>query len=219
RRRLSVGGAAAMGPPAASGQWVRRVVLVWLGWAVLMLGFQAWVQARYELKRPDNVKDWTASWTSAGSAARHPYLQSPVMKGHAAWDSEFYISISLHGYEDPAMRAASPGSTPDAEVAAPKGTHPAWVSLNHAFFPGYPFAMALIARPLAAMGMAPVGAATLAGVVVSLVAALLAMIAIADLTRARSEADEDAGANALRAGFYLAVWPAAVFLAQVYSES
>ena len=133
--------------------------------------------------------------------------------------SEFYISIALHGYEDPAMRAASPGSTPDAEVAAPKGSHPTWVSLNHAFFPGYPFAMALVARPLAALGFDPVGAATLAGVIVSLIAALFAMIAIADLARGDSEPDEDAGGNALRAAFYLAIWPAAVFLAQVYSES
>ncbi len=208
-----------MGPPARGAGWLRRVVLVWLGWAMLMLSFQAWVQARYELKRPDTVMDWTASWTNAGSASRHPYLQSPVMKGHAAWDSEFYISIALHGYEDPAMRAASPGSTPDAEVAAPKGSHPTWVSLNHAFFPAYPAAMALIARPLAAIGFEPVGAATLAGVIVSLIAALFAMIAIADLARGDSGPGEDAGANALRAGFYLAVWPAAAFLAQVYSES
>ena len=70
--------ARAAGPPAGETRWLSRVVLVWLGWAVLMLGFQAWVQARYELKRPDNVMDWTASWTNAGSAARHPYLQSPV---------------------------------------------------------------------------------------------------------------------------------------------
>jgi Mannosyltransferase (PIG-V) len=206
-------------PLRGDGRWVRRVVLVWLGWAVLMLGFQAWVQARYELKRPDTVKDWTASWTNAGSASRHPYLQAQAMKGHAAWDSEFYISIALHGYEDPAMRAASPGSTPDAEVAAPKGTHPTWVSLNHAFFPGYPFAMGLIARPLAAGGMAPVDAATLAGVIVSIIAALFAMLAIADLAHAGSRTDEDPGGNALTAAFYLAIWPAAVFLAQVYSES
>jgi hypothetical protein len=211
--------AKAAGPPAGETRWLRRVALVWLGWAVLMLGFQAWVQARYELKRPDTVMDWTASWTNAGSGARHPYLESPVAKGHAAWDSEFYISIALHGYEDPAMRAASPGSTPDAEVAAPKGSHPTWVSLNHAFFPGYPFAMALVARPLAALGFDPVGAATLAGVIVSLIAALFAMIAIADLARGDSKPDEDAGGNALRAAFYLAIWPAAVFLAQVYSES
>src|SRR5262249_6287601 len=152
-----------------------------------------------ELKRPDTVKDWTASWTNAGSGARHPYLQGQAMKGHAGWDSEFYISIALHGYEDPTMRAASPGSTPDAEVAAPKGSHPTWVSLNRAFFRGYPFAMGLLARPLAAAGLPPVDAATLAGVTVSLIAALVAMLAIADLARAGSEEGEDAGRNALTA--------------------
>ena len=45
------------------------------------------------------------------------------------------------------------GLTQDAEVAGAKKDHPKWVSLNHAFFPGYPFAMGLIARPLAAVGV------------------------------------------------------------------
>src|SRR5260221_6947730 len=89
---------------ARPGGHFRAVLLVWLGWAVLMVGFQDWVQARFQLQRPDTVMDWTASWTTGSTAARHPYLQSPGMKGHAAWDSEFYISIALHGYEDPAMR-------------------------------------------------------------------------------------------------------------------
>jgi hypothetical protein len=192
------------------------VFLVWLGWAVLMLGFQDFVQARFQLQRPDTVMDWTASWTNASSAARHPYLQSPTLKGHAAWDSEFFISIALHGYEDPAMRAASPASTPDAEVAAPKKGHPTWVSLNHAFFPGYPFAMGVIARPLTAIGIEPVSAATFAGVIVSLVSALFAMFAIADLAQGQADAK---GGDGVRAAFYLAVWPAAVFMAQVYSEA
>src|SRR6202789_2153152 len=139
-----------------------------------MLAFQAWAPARCELARPDTVLDWTGSWTNADAAKRHPYLQSPVLKGHAAWDSEFYISIALHGYEDPAMRAASPASTADAEVAGSKRDHPKWVSLTHAFLPGYPAAMALIARPLAASGVDPVGAATIAGVIVSLAGTLAA---------------------------------------------
>jgi Mannosyltransferase (PIG-V) len=202
-------------PPAAAHTF-RTVFLVWLGWAVLMLGFQDWVQSRFQLQRPDTVKDWTASWTNASSGARHPYLQSKALKGHAAWDSEFYISIALHGYEDPAMRAASPGSTPDAEVAGPKKGHPTWVSLNHAFFPGYPLAMGLIARPLAATGFDPVSAATVAGVIVSMASALFAMLAIADLAQGGEAAEEGDG---VRAGFYLAVWPAAAFLAQVYSEA
>jgi hypothetical protein len=181
-----------------------------------MLGFQDFVQARFSLQRPDTVMDWTSSWTNGSSGARHPYLQSQVLKGHAAWDSEFYISMALHGYEDPAMRAASPQSTPDAEVAAPTKTHPTWVSLNHAFFPGYPFAMGLVARPLAAIGYDPVSAATVAGVVVSLVSALFAMFAIADLAMGQPDAEEGDG---VRAAFFLAVWPAAAFMAQVYSEA
>jgi hypothetical protein len=193
---------------------VRQIVLVWLGWAAIMLGFQAFALARLDLARPDRTLDWTASWTNADALQRHFYLKTPILAGHAAWDSEFYISIALHGYEDPAMRAASPASSPDAEVAAPKRTHPAWVSLNHAFFPGYPFAMALIARPLSAVGMNPVGAATLAGVIVSLLSTLGAMLAMADMARQNGAPDDG-----LRAAFYLAVWPGAVFLGQVYSEA
>jgi hypothetical protein len=120
------------------------------------------------------------------------------------------------------MRAASPASTPDVEVAGPKKGHPTWVSLNHAFFPGYPFAMGLIARPLAAVGFDPVGAATLAGVIVSLVSALFAMLAIADLAQGLASEHGEAGAaegDGVRAAFYLAIWPAAVFMAQVYSEA
>jgi hypothetical protein len=190
----------------------RTIFLVWIGWVVLIMGFQSLAQARFTLKRPDTVLPWTATWTNADADRRHPYIRDPMLLGHSAWDSEFYISIALHGYEDPAMRAASPASTPDQEIAAPKGTHPKWVSLNHAFLPGYPFAMALIARPLAAFGMAPVSAATLAGVLVSLIATLGAMLAIGELAGAEDGDD-------IRAAFYLAVWPAAAFLAQVYSEA
>jgi hypothetical protein len=189
----------------------RTILLIWLGWTVLMIGFQGWVLTRFDLDRPDTVFDWTQSWTNDDSAARHPYLQNPVLSGHAAWDSEFFISIALHGYEDPAMRAAAPSSTADNEVSGSKHDHPKWVSLNHAFLPGYPAAMALIARPLAATGFDPIGAATIAGVIVSLAGTLAAMLAIADL--APGETDEKT-----RAAFYLAIWPAAAFLAQVYSE-
>ena len=202
-------------PPARTGATTTRTIFfVWLGWALVMLGFQAFVLARFDLVRPDRTLDWTATWTNADALERHPYLNTPILQGHAGWDSEYYISIALQGYEDPAMKAASVASTPDVEVAGFKKDHPKWVSLNHAFFPGYPFAMALIARPLAAVGVNPIGAATFAGVLVSLLASLAAMLAIADLARAQDESNAD-----LRAAFYLVIWPAAVFLAQVYSEA
>ncbi|MGH6956130.1 MAG: mannosyltransferase family protein [Caulobacteraceae bacterium] len=211
-----------MDASALSASRRRTVILVWLGWAVLMMGFQSFVQARFQLVRPDRVLPWTATWTNADADRRHPYIRGPTLLGHTAWDSEFYISIALHGYDDPAMAAASPQSTPDDEIAGPKGDHPTWVSLNHAFFPGYPIAMGVVARPLMALGMDPVGAATAAGTLVSLAATLGAMLAIADLAAAGTAGEADAtegSARAIRAAFYLVVWPAAVFLAQVYSEA
>ena len=90
--------------PLAGGQ-VRTIFFVWLGWALLLVGFQGFVQDRFQLVHPDRTLDWTATWTNGDAASRHPYLQTPILGGHAAWDSEFYISIALHGYEDPAMKA------------------------------------------------------------------------------------------------------------------
>ena len=45
---------------------LRGLIVVWLGWAVLMLGFQAYVQARFSLERPDRALDWTAGDTAGG---------------------------------------------------------------------------------------------------------------------------------------------------------
>jgi hypothetical protein len=202
-------------PAQPSGFWrrTRTIALIWLGWAILLFAFQAYVRERFDLVRPDNATDWTSSWTDDDSLENHPYLRDPTLAGHAAWDSEFYISIALHGYEDPAMRVAGPKSTSDDPQESLKRYQPTWISLNHAFFPGYPLLMGLVARPLIAVGVEPVGAAIIAGVVISLLGALGAMIALGDLA-----ADPEAPGDGPRAAFYLAIWPAAVFMAQVYSE-
>jgi hypothetical protein len=192
---------------------LRTLVLVWLGWASLTLAFQAFVQARFDLVRPDNALEWSAQDTADASHKDRPYLADPTLKGHAAWDSEYYVSIALAGYDDPAMRAVGPASTPDAPQVAAKRDRPGWVSLDHAFFPGYPAAMRFLAWPLQQSGVRPVAAAVVAGVVVSLLGALAAMLAIADLAEGRAF-----GAEGRRAGFYLLVWPGSIFLAQVYSE-
>ena len=199
----------------------RSILLIWLAWALLITGFQAFVRARFDLARPDNALSWTASWTNADSLRRHPYLSSPVLAGHAAYDSEFYISIALNGYDDPGIRAVGPKSTADAPQAALKGDEPTWTSLNRAFFPGYPLAMGILARPIMATGIDPIGAAIVAGVIVSMLGTLGAMLAIADLAAGAAgpgEAGGEAGGDGVRAAFYLLIWPAAVFLAQVYSE-
>jgi hypothetical protein len=191
------------------------LVALWLGWAAVILGYQALAPGRFALERPDRATPWTAAETRADSQAGRPYLLAPFMNPHVAWDSEFYISIALHGYDDPQMRALAPGSDLGSATFGPKGAHPGWTSFNYAFFPAYPFAMRAVAWPLQPLGLDPVARMTLAGVLVSLIGALAAVIAIADLAAAGSDAGHGEG---LRAAAYLLVWPASFFLAQVYTE-
>src|SRR5579863_1853860 len=63
---------------------LRSLVLVWLGWATLMLAFQAFVQARFTLTRPDNALEWSAADTADATHKDRPYLADPFMRGHAA---------------------------------------------------------------------------------------------------------------------------------------
>ncbi len=42
----------------------RVVIFMWLAWVLILLGFQAWVTARLELKFPDRARDWTARSTA-----------------------------------------------------------------------------------------------------------------------------------------------------------
>jgi len=48
---------------------LRNLVLIWLGWATVMVAFHRWVDLRVEPKRPDHVLFWTATGTSAGCLA------------------------------------------------------------------------------------------------------------------------------------------------------
>ena len=198
---------------ASTFRGLKTIVLIWLGWAILMLAYQAVAPIRLPMQRPDNATNFSASETAPDSLRDRPYLGRESLLGtHVAWDSQYYLSIALHGYRDPVMPAVSPESTRDAPRSGPQGQHPDWPSVNAAYFPAYPIAMGLLARPLMWLGLAPIAAATLAGVLLSLAGALGATLAIADLTATDRE-DERA-----RAGAYLLIWPAAAFLAQVYTE-
>ena len=116
-----------------------------------------------------------------------------------------------------------------------QGAPEQWTSLNYAFLPGYPMAM----RPVIAVeGVLPFtsdltenGKATLAGIIVSAVGGLLAMLALARLMgsytrRRRSKSDPAAdretgvwgGLGGIRAALYLLIFPTGFYLAQVYSE-
>jgi len=191
---------------------LRTIILIWLGWSVVILAYQAFAPARLPLARPDHATSFSAEETGANRHQGRPYLSGTFLNSSVAWDSEYYLSIALHGYDDPRMRAVSPASTAEAPLAGLKGQHPTWTSLNYAFFPLYPYAMRLLAVPLGLLGLAPLAAATLAGVVISLLGALIAILALADI----AEADNPGGG--VRAGFYFLIWPAAIFLAQVYTE-
>lgn len=232
-RRPSVASLAALRPSMD----VVRIVLLWAAWLAVVCAFQIVVQARFAPQRPDNVLAWTPGETSQAVLDCRPRLADPNMNEHVAFDSEYYISIAAAGYDDPQAEAYAVTDfglfqgVPSCSQGAPDN----WTSLNYAFLPGYPMAM----RPVMAVeGVLPftadlteTGKATLAGIVVSAVGGLLAMLALARLmgsySRRRkpqgdSAADLEIGAwgglGGLRAALYLLVFPTGFYLAQVYTE-
>lgn len=178
----------------------RSVVLIWLFWAAILIGFQVLVAARYEPNRPDNVLSWTASLTTKYGLADQPYLNDPFMNNQVSWDSDMYLSIAVIGYNDPNVQSFQSSSG----KALP---------LNYAFFPLYPYATRFVAYPLRVFHLTPIATATLAGVLLSLLGTLAGMLALYDL--ARQELGDTGG---LRAAFYLLIFPTGFFLAQVYTE-
>jgi len=71
----------------------------------------------------------------------------------------------------------------------------------------------LLSFPLSIFGMNSIATATLAGVIVSLLGTLAAMLSLYEL--AEPELGHEGG---LRAVFYLLIFPSGLFLAQVYTE-
>ena len=232
-RRLSIAPLAALRPSMD----VVRIVGLWAAWLAVICAFQIVVQARVAPQRPDNVLAWTPSETSKAVLDCRPRLADPNMNEHVAFDSEYYISIAVAGYDDPQAEAyANTDSGLFAGVpSCAQGAPEQWTSLNYAFLPGYPMAM----RPVIAIeGVLPFtsdltenGKATLAGIIVSAVGGLLAMLALARLMgsytrRRKSKSDPAAdletgawgGLGGIRAALYLLVFPTGFYLAQVYSE-
>ena len=186
---------------------IRNIVLIWLGWAIIMFAFQHWVGMRLELGRPDRFLDPVQQPS--------PYLDGSFMNSHISWDSEFYLSIATVGYDDPAVRAIPSNfvwKTPQQTYCI-AGQAADCYSLNYAFFPLYPWTMRLLAYPLRLSNLSPIARSTLAGVIISLLGALGAMLALYFMTR--SSLDEEGG---VRAAFYFLIFPSSFFLAQVYTE-
>lgn len=195
----------------------RVIVSTWLAWAIIVIAFQALATARLVPEYPDRAQEWTTEFTGEGYQEDHIYLLEPFMNNQVAWDSEYYLAIAVGGYDDP----RSPHLTPQGVITSPEGIQTEQggtdfrqsISTSYAFFPFYPLMMRIFAYPLRILGLNPIATATLAGIIVSALGALLGMLALFDLTR-----DSLGEVGALRAAFYLIVFPTGFFLLQVYTE-
>ncbi len=194
----------------------RMIVLLWLAWVVIVIGFQALATARFQPQWPDRAQEWTVTATRAGFyQVGHPYLLEPFMNAQVAWDSEYYLAIAIGGYDNPQVPHLSIyGVTPPSQEPPSSfltGGTPSY-ALSYAFLPFYPWVIWLVAWPFK-LFLNPIAAATLGGVLVSALGALAGMLALYDLTR--NTLDED---GALRAVFYMLIFPTAFFMVQVYTE-
>jgi hypothetical protein len=196
---------------------IRNIVLIWLVWAIIVIAFQALATARLVPEYPDRAKEWTTNATGPGYQAGHVYLLEPFLNHQVAWDSEYYLAIAIGGYDDP----RSPHLTPqgvmvavrDHTVSQSGSSFDQSISLSYAFSPFYPLMIRIFMFPLQIFGLTPIATATLAGIIVSALGALLGMLALYDLTR-----DSLGEEGALRAAFYLIIFPTGFFLLQVYTE-
>lgn len=199
----------------------RNIVLLWLAWVLIVVGFQALATARIQPQWPDHSQWWTELTTTEKAKYQegHPYLLEPMMNNQVAWDSEYYLAIAIGGYDNPCSptidldnggNVSVPCTTKNAPPPKEGGQKP--ISLSYAFFPFYPLMIALFSLPLK-LFLTPIAAAALAGVIVSALGALAAMLALYDLTY--ESLGEEGG---MRAVFYLIIFPTGFFLAQIYTE-
>lgn len=190
----------------------QKIVLLWLSWAIILIGFQALVDARFDPSRPDKALSWTEWETTATSNKGKIYLEEPFLNTQVAWDSEYYLSIATEGYNDPAVSGIPANFSWNNPQTCKPGKPPTCYSRNYAFFPFYPYLSRVISLPFR-LFLTPIAASTLAEVLVSLLGTLGAMWALYQLTK-----DELEESGALRAVFYLLIFPSSFFLAQVYTE-
>jgi hypothetical protein len=180
---------------------VSNIVLIWLAWVVILLGFQWIVTARLEIRHPDRAIVWTESQTMPSSNKGKIYLLEPFMNRQVAWDSEYYVGIAVGGYDDPKAGTVTNPSTGQKVIK------------NYSFFPFYPYVIRVFALPLRLLGLNPIAAASLAGVVVSALGTLAGLLALWDLTRPYFQEPD-----AYRTVFYTLIFPTSFFFAMVYTE-
>ena len=195
---------------------IRNIVILWLAWVLIVIGFQALATARFQPQWPD-MTQWSPgdSTDPAPWQKDRPYLLEPFMNNQVSWDSEPYIGISIGGYDDACISVRYPSSL---KTVARCTDTTNWGSekpaiLSYAYFPFYPILMHLFAIPLSLLRLNPIATATLAGVIVSALGALAAMLTLYDLTYEALGED-----GAMRAVFYLLIFPTSFCFVQVYTE-
>jgi len=170
-------------------------------WSLVVIGFQWVSDTRLTLFPPDTAVFWSESETQPYSNAGKIYLLEPFMNRQVAWDSEYYVGIAVGGYDDPEAGAVRSPNTGRLVIK------------NYSFFPFYPYVMKVFAWPLGLLGLNPIAAASLAGVIVSVLGTAAGLMALYDLTRPYF--DEE---SSLRAAFYALIFPTSFFFAMVFTE-
>jgi hypothetical protein len=193
---------------------IRNIVLMWLAWALTVLAFQALATARLAVQFPDRSQSWIAS---EDYQAGRPFLLEPFMNNQVAFDSEYYLAIAVGGYEEPRTPFLTPRGLStyvmDHVVTQSGTSFSESIPLSYAFFPFYPLVIRFFAIPLSLFGLNEIATAALAGVIISALGTLMGLLALFDLTR-----DSLGEQGALRAAFYLLIFPTGFFLIQVYTE-
>lgn len=163
----------------------QNILLLWILWYLLLIGFQHLVWGRFSLAKPDYGYSWTSEMTLGE-------FDGPETGGwfHARWDSWRYVEIARHGYSD--IKLAT-------------------------FFPGYPILMRVFDEavlrwifPNAILQ----DRMALAGFLVSGIMSCITALLMYEFAKDRLSADD-----ALRSTFYLLIFPTAMFMAQLYTES
>jgi hypothetical protein len=195
---------------------MRNIVLLWLTWVLIVIGFQALATARFQPQWPDMTNWFPGDSTEPAAFQKgHPYLLEPLMNNQVSWDSEPYIGISIGGYDDPCISVtykSIQGTVVRCTDTKDRGSEKP-IILSYAYFPFYPILIHLFAIPLSLLGLNPIATATLAGVIISALGTLAAMLALYDLTH--EALGEEGG---MRAVFYLLIFPTSFFFVQVYTE-
>ena len=199
---------------------IRNIVLLWLAWVLIVIGFPLLAEARFQPQWPDQLIWFDGDPTDVINYRQvgHPYMMEPFMNHQVSWDSDIYIGVSIGGYDDPCMPVAYRSVSTLGGVVVPctdtinRGSEKS-IPLSYAFFPFYPILIRLFSILLSLLQLNPIATATLAGVIISALGLLAAMLALYDLTHEKLGEE-----GAMRAVFYLLIFPSSFFFAQVYSE-